>query len=326
MKKNKGFTLIELLAVIVILAIIGLIAIPTAIDSINNSKEKLYREQVKRVLSAADSWASSNDNKLPSNDGETIIVTIDELQSAGLLKKGDVKNPLNGKENMSQEIVIYYDSHYNQYVSGYCDDKYWDKYYNAEEYETIKNKCTGDYSNQNDKILLGDINGDGVIDQQDVTLLGRLYMSDSKDIDMVVADINGDGVINNTDIIMLGRMIPSSRLLGDINGDGVIDQQDVTLLGRLYMSDSKDIDMVVADINGDGVINNTDIIMLGRMIPSSRLLGDINGDGVIDQQDVTLLGRLYMSDSKDIDMVVADINGDGVINNTDIIMLGRMIP
>lgn len=141
MKNNKGFTLIELLAVIVILAIIGLIAIPTAIDSINNSKEKLYKEQVKRILDAADSWAANNDNLLPSNDGEAVTIEIERLQKAGLLKKDDVKNPLRSKENMTGRIVIYYDLNYNQYVSGYCDEEYSNRYYDADEWSTIKNKC-----------------------------------------------------------------------------------------------------------------------------------------------------------------------------------------
>ncbi len=142
MKNNKGFTLIELLAVIVILAIIGLIAIPTAIDSINNSKEKLYKEQVQRILNAADSWATNNDNLLPSNDGGAITIEITRLQQAGLLKKDDVKNPLHSKENMDASIVIYYDKEYNQYVSGYCDEEYSNMYYTKEEeWNTIKTKC-----------------------------------------------------------------------------------------------------------------------------------------------------------------------------------------
>lgn len=141
MKNNKGFTLIELMAVIIILAVIGLIIFPSAIESINNSKDKLYKEQVKRILDAADSWASSNDSKLPSGDGEAIKITIDQLQKAGLLKKDDVKNPLNSADNMSQDIVIYFDSNYNQYISGYCDTEYSDKYYSSSDFEKIFAEC-----------------------------------------------------------------------------------------------------------------------------------------------------------------------------------------
>lgn len=143
MKNNKGFTLIELMAVIIILAVIGLIIFPSAIESINNSKDKLYKEQVKRILDAADSWASSNDSKLPSNtnDSKPIKITIENLQLDGLLKKEDVKNPLNSADPMSPYIVIYYDYDYKQYVSGYCDVEYSDKYYKPNEWSEVKGKC-----------------------------------------------------------------------------------------------------------------------------------------------------------------------------------------
>lgn len=140
MKSNKGFTLIELMAVIILLAVIGLIVFPTAIESINESKEKLYKEQVKRILDATDSWASSNDNKLPVGD-DSIYITIDTLQKAGLLKKEDVKNPLNSKVNMDGKVVIYFDNEYNQYVSGYCDEAYSEYYYTDSEFQVIKTKC-----------------------------------------------------------------------------------------------------------------------------------------------------------------------------------------
>lgn len=140
MKNNKGFTLIELMAVIIILAVIGLIVFPSAIESINSSKEKLYKEQVQRILDAADSWATNNDSKLPDGNS-SIKITIDTLQKAGLLKKEDVKNPINGHENMTGEIVIYFDSEYNQYVTGYCDEEYSDKYYATDEFDVIKEKC-----------------------------------------------------------------------------------------------------------------------------------------------------------------------------------------
>jgi bacterial surface protein 26-residue repeat/prepilin-type N-terminal cleavage/methylation domain len=52
MKKNKGFTLIELLAVIIILAIIALIATPIAINVIENSRMKAFKNSVYGVMEA----------------------------------------------------------------------------------------------------------------------------------------------------------------------------------------------------------------------------------------------------------------------------------
>ena len=53
MKKNKGFTLVELLAVITILGIIIIIAIPAALNTINKSKNKLNEYTEKNVIDSA---------------------------------------------------------------------------------------------------------------------------------------------------------------------------------------------------------------------------------------------------------------------------------
>lgn len=54
MKKIKGFTLVELLAVIVILAIILIIAMPKISDVINNSKKASFEATAKTVASQAE--------------------------------------------------------------------------------------------------------------------------------------------------------------------------------------------------------------------------------------------------------------------------------
>lgn len=144
---KKGFTLVELLAVIIIIGVIGLIVFPSAIESINNSKEKLYREQVDRILDAADSWASSHDNELPemSENGtvsKPIYIKVSTLQKSGLLKKEVVKNPIDSSIKMSDDkIMIKFDEKYNQYVTIYCND--YKKLYYGEEGQTITSECSG---------------------------------------------------------------------------------------------------------------------------------------------------------------------------------------
>ncbi|MBQ8974906.1 MAG: dockerin type I repeat-containing protein, partial [Oscillospiraceae bacterium] len=55
---------------------------------------------------------------------------------------------------------------------------------------------------------LGDVNGDGTVDANDVILL-RQYISknDVGYIDLVAADVNGDGVVNSKDVILLRQYI-----------------------------------------------------------------------------------------------------------------------
>jgi type IV pilus assembly protein PilA len=53
MKKNKGFTLVELLAVIVVLGIILVIAIPNIQQIITNARKEAYERQKKFIADAA---------------------------------------------------------------------------------------------------------------------------------------------------------------------------------------------------------------------------------------------------------------------------------
>ena len=50
MKKKNGFTLIELLAVIIILGILMIIAIPSVTSYINNSRKSAYVDTAKEII------------------------------------------------------------------------------------------------------------------------------------------------------------------------------------------------------------------------------------------------------------------------------------
>ena len=144
-KNNKGFTLIELLAVIVILAVVLLIAIPIFTDQTDKAKISLYKEQVNRILASAKSWEAENASKLPDQtewsfgdvdpedfDYSTLSlnvkkVSVKDLQKDGLLKSDDIKNPIDKNDLLEGDVVFYYSAPYKQYVALYC--------YTEEEYE-----------------------------------------------------------------------------------------------------------------------------------------------------------------------------------------------
>jgi hypothetical protein len=58
-------------------------------------------------------------------------------------------------------------------------------------------------------ILFGDVNGDGVINQADITLITRHLLGHDVDalINLEAADVNSDGVINQADITLITRFI-----------------------------------------------------------------------------------------------------------------------
>ena len=92
----KGFTLTELLGVIIVLGVIALITFPIINNTIKENKEKLYNTQLDEIKSSAEKWAYSNLNMLPSNENESITVTLLELKKAGFVPI-DSRNPKTGE-------------------------------------------------------------------------------------------------------------------------------------------------------------------------------------------------------------------------------------
>ena len=66
-KKKKGFTLIELLAVIIILGILMIIAIPSVTKYISDSRKSAYVDTAKEITSGARNLVNAGSLELYSN-------------------------------------------------------------------------------------------------------------------------------------------------------------------------------------------------------------------------------------------------------------------
>ena len=94
MKKEKGFTLIELLAVIVILGIITVIAVPKVLDIINKSRESASNSSIKLVKDAIKTQVASSYLTEPVFTKETdgcYLFDFDN-QESGNAKVLEIKN------------------------------------------------------------------------------------------------------------------------------------------------------------------------------------------------------------------------------------------
>lgn len=101
---KKGFTLAELIGVIVVLALICLISVPAIASVLKTNKKSLCETQLNNILAAARNYASENLLTMPVNDGETRIITIQDLIDNGFIDQ-DIENPVT-KENFDSEIEI----------------------------------------------------------------------------------------------------------------------------------------------------------------------------------------------------------------------------
>ena len=95
---KKGFTLIELLAVIVVLGVVLLLAMPSILDSINASRNSSYKILIGNIKTAAETYYQECEYGDLSDkskygvyvctiiNGNTINTTIGALANTGILK------------------------------------------------------------------------------------------------------------------------------------------------------------------------------------------------------------------------------------------------
>jgi len=112
---KKGFTLIELLAVIIILGILLLIAVPAVSKYIENSRKNTYINSIKSLVSAVSTSVNNLEYPLPGT-GEGVIIPFEKVE----LEKGNIniKSPYAPYvEGKSYVLVTYIDNSYHYYVA-----------------------------------------------------------------------------------------------------------------------------------------------------------------------------------------------------------------
>lgn len=127
MKNKNGFTLVELLAVIVIMALLVAIAVPSTISISNRLKVKMYCSKIDSIETVAQLYGEDHRDSFTSSfvqDGASYkskTLTVKDLVESGSLKKDQqeapyVVDPRNKTSdalyNMSLTIYIKYNRAY----------------------------------------------------------------------------------------------------------------------------------------------------------------------------------------------------------------------
>lgn len=118
MNNKKGFTLVELLAVIVILSIIALIAVPGVFNAIEASRQKANVVQEKIIINAAKSYVAELTTPLMKLDEEgnaiTHYITVTTLLDSEYIDGDDVESIANS--NFGDKcVLVTYSKKYSQF-------------------------------------------------------------------------------------------------------------------------------------------------------------------------------------------------------------------
>jgi hypothetical protein len=152
-------------------------------------------------------------------------------------------------------------------------------------------------------LVFGDINRNGVIDE-----------------DEIAGDVNGDGSIGEGEIagdVDGGGSIGEGEVAGDVNGDGSIGEGEIA--GDVNGDGSIGEGEIAGDVDGDGSIGEGEIagdVNGDGSIGEGEITGDVNGDGSIGEGEIA--GDVNGDGSIGEGEIVGDVNGDGVIGEGEV--------
>ena len=223
---------------------------------------------------------------------------------------------LSGKEFVEKEAVNHKGANDDYPYSGIpMGDLNMDKVIDEADIEFLKNNS--DTLNDNQKIL-ADLNFNGKIDDEDLTLLGKKYGKRF--------DLNNDGKINNNDLALLQfirkvqiEFVKNVIYKADNNNDGLIDSKDVKEMRyylKKYCNQESNEYYRMGDLNLDGTVDKNDLIALQKYgnkhisFKASSKLADLNCDGIVDELDYNLLKEMTKYQLGDVDL-------NGTVDSTD---------
>ena len=228
--KKKGFTLIELLAVIVILGIITVIAVPKVLDIINKSRESATSSSIKLVKDAIKTQVASSDLTGPVFTKETdgcYIFNFDD-QTTGNAKILEIRN----KDKVSGSIK-------------YCNNTFSDDTLKFDGNSISKDEPKG-------KIICKRAT---VLHTEECTQTGTTsYCSGAG---YTSAGTKGTSTITYGNLGTSGTLTTGDAFDCDVNGDGLYDPSTERFYYVIDMNDTTAVLIYYNNVSAGNPSNNT---------------------------------------------------------------------
>ena len=239
MKKKNGFTLIELLAVIIVLAIIALIAMPIIFNVIENAKLKALENSTYGVIDAV--RMNYMENLMNSEDGTvTLTGSVTTLTLSGehpIAGNWEIKNSAEVTENRGIAVTGVKFASMNEYT---CTNV---------KNNVIQNKveCTKDESSVQP------------VTKVTFTLNGTSYEVDENTSWTTFLQTNTDYEVSGENVVLKGT---TRKVL--LNGTA-IDKDSTITAGTYTLEEETTVSITLAvDADGDGVAELGDEVCIGN--------------------------------------------------------------
>ena len=190
-------------------------------------------------------------------------------------------------------------------------------------------------SNNNTKVLSGDINLDGKVNGQDLIRLTK-YLNNEvgfNEEQKTNADLNQDGKIDEQDSEILKKHLAGDKefetlpykgtisnelLYGDVNLDGSVSTKDFALL-KQYIDNKATLSEEAkknADVNEDGKLDQTDVDIIMKHLAGDKGYETLPYKGTMPTET---------SEEKPKELIFGDVNLDGSVSTKDFALLKQYI-
>ena len=210
---NKGFTLVEILAVIIILGVLTLLAIPRVTEYTENSRISVYATSAKQFMDSVKQEVNNQSDGYRVKVGSCINVKISDIE---LDNGSNLKSPYGEYlDDYSYITVININGNY-LYMLTLVDSLGYGWMY--EEYSEVSKH------NLLRKIML-----DAIVPVSD----------DACTVSLPYGDIDRNGKLNGSDSSFIRKYINGQaelttmqKILADVNFDGEIDERDINTINQ----------------------------------------------------------------------------------------------